>query len=113
MHHDNSLGAIKSINQSANEQIQAFLRKDNSITHLGDDTTGSVQTAQRIASGFFNNEPSFGLLSNQYSGYYFKLKMGGKKGGDQPGKKAEKKAKEKTIDDLTFGLKNKNKSAKV
>ena len=39
--------------------------------------------------------------------------MGGKKGGDQPGKKAEKKAKEKTIDDLTFGLKNKNKSAKV
>ena len=50
-----------------------------SITHLGDDTTGSVQTAQRIASGFFNNEPSFGLLSNQYSGYYFKLKNSGEK----------------------------------
>jgi hypothetical protein len=50
-----------------------------SITHLGDDTTGSVQTAQRIASGFFNNEPSFGLLNNQYSGYYFKLKNSGEK----------------------------------
>lgn len=39
--------------------------------------------------------------------------MGPKKGGDVPGKKAEKKAKEKTIEDKTFGLKNKNKSAKV
>jgi hypothetical protein len=36
LHHDNSLGALKSVNQSANDQIQAFLRKDNSITHLGD-----------------------------------------------------------------------------
>ena len=39
--------------------------------------------------------------------------MGGKKGGDQPSKKTEKKEKQKTIEDLTFGLKNKNKSAKV
>lgn len=33
---DQSLTAIKSINQSTNDQIQAFLRKDNSVTHLGD-----------------------------------------------------------------------------
>ena len=33
------------------------------------------------------------------------------KGGDQMGKKAEKKMKEKIVEDKTFGLKNKNKSA--
>ena len=39
--------------------------------------------------------------------------MGPKKGGNEMSKKTEKKQKEKVIEDLTFGLKNKNKSAKV
>ena len=39
--------------------------------------------------------------------------MGGKTFGDEKGKKAVKKEKAKAIEDLTFGLKNKNKSAKV
>lgn len=38
--------------------------------------------------------------------------MGGKKKEDVS-KKTEKKMKEKTIEDKTFGLKNKNKSTKV
>lgn len=33
--------------------------------------------------------------------------------GGGPGKKAEQKKKEKIIEDKTFGLKNKNRSAKV
>lgn len=37
-----------------------------------------------------------------------------KKGGDKgPSKKTEQKKKEKIVEDKTFGLKNKNKSAKV
>ena len=36
LHREQSLSAIKSINQSTNDQIQQFLRKDNSVTHLGD-----------------------------------------------------------------------------
>jgi hypothetical protein len=40
--------------------------------------------------------------------------MAGKKGGGQEmSKKTEKKIKEKIVEDKTFGLKNKNKSAKV
>jgi len=38
--------------------------------------------------------------------------MGPKK-AEEPGKKAVKKMQEKVIEDKTFGLKNKNKSAKV
>jgi hypothetical protein len=38
--------------------------------------------------------------------------MGAKK-VEGPSKKSEKKAKERSIEDKTFGLKNKNKSAKV
>jgi hypothetical protein len=36
-----------------------------------------------------------------------------KKGGNQPSKKSVEKAKDKIVQDKTFGLKNKNKSAKV
>jgi hypothetical protein len=39
------------------------------------------------------------------------MKKGGDKGG--PSKKTVQKAKEKVVEDKTFGLKNKNKSAKV
>ena len=39
--------------------------------------------------------------------------MGGNKGNKGPSKKTEIKQKEKKVEDLTFGLKNKNKSAKV
>ena len=39
--------------------------------------------------------------------------MGGKKKGDEMSKKTEKKIKERTVEDKTFGLKNKNKSTKV
>lgn len=39
--------------------------------------------------------------------------MGQKKGGQQESKKTEKKKQAKVIEDKTFGLKNKNKSAKV
>jgi hypothetical protein len=35
------------------------------------------------------------------------------KGKDKASKKTETKKKEKVVDDLTFGLKNKNKSQKV
>ena len=38
--------------------------------------------------------------------------MGGKK-NNEPSKKTEQKKKAKIAEDLTFGLKNKNKSAKV
>jgi hypothetical protein len=37
----------------------------------------------------------------------------GKAGGNQPSKKTEQKKKEKIAEDLTFGLKNKNKSKAV
>jgi hypothetical protein len=37
----------------------------------------------------------------------------GKTGGNQASKKTEMKKKEKIAEDLTFGLKNKNKSTKV
>ena len=50
-----------------------------SITFLDEQTGNAVANAQKIASGFFNNEPSFGLLDNRYSGYYFKLKNSGQK----------------------------------
>jgi len=36
-----------------------------------------------------------------------------KKGGNEPSAKSIKKEKERVIEDKTFGLKNKNKSAKV
>jgi hypothetical protein len=36
-----------------------------------------------------------------------------KKGGGGPSKKTEMKKKEKVVDDITFGLKNKNKSKAV
>ena len=39
--------------------------------------------------------------------------MGAKKKGQEISAKSEKKEKAKTVDDKTFGLKNKNKSAKV
>ena len=39
--------------------------------------------------------------------------MAGKKKGDEVSAKTVKKEKAKTVDDKTFGLKNKNKSAKV
>lgn len=39
--------------------------------------------------------------------------MAPKKKEDGPSKKTENKAKAKVVEDLTFGLKNKNKSAKV
>lgn len=35
------------------------------------------------------------------------------KGGNEPSKKTEQKIKTKIVEDKTFGLKNKNKSAKV
>lgn len=39
--------------------------------------------------------------------------MAPKKAADGPSKKTENKQKAKVVEDLTFGLKNKNKSAKV
>jgi hypothetical protein len=39
--------------------------------------------------------------------------MAPKKKEDGPSKKTEQKAKARVVEDLTFGLKNKNKSAKV
>jgi hypothetical protein len=45
--------------------------------------------------------------------YFKNQKMGPKKAGQEMSKKTEKKMKEKVVEDLTFGLKNKNKSAKV
>ncbi len=39
--------------------------------------------------------------------------MGPKKKAEDMSKKTEKKIKEKTVEDKTFGLKNKNKSTKV
>lgn len=39
--------------------------------------------------------------------------MGGKKNNNEPSKKNVEKAKNKVVEDLTFGLKNKNKSKAV
>jgi len=50
-----------------------------SITFLDNYTGNAITKARTIVSGLFNNEPSFGLLDNEYSGYYFKLKNSGEK----------------------------------
>lgn len=39
--------------------------------------------------------------------------MGPKKGNDKPSKKNQKKALENSLEERTFGMKNKNKSSKV
>ena len=50
-----------------------------SLTFLAEYTGDAVSGARKIASGFFNKEPSFGILENEYSGYYSNLKNSGEK----------------------------------
>lgn len=50
-----------------------------SLTFLADYTGDAVAGAKRIVSGIFNKEPSFGILDNEYSGYYYSLKNSGEK----------------------------------
>lgn len=50
-----------------------------SLRFLDNSEAKAVSGAKIIASGLFNREPSFGLLDNEYSGYYSKLKESGTK----------------------------------
>lgn len=50
---------------------------DISLTFLDNQENRAISGAKIIASGLFNREPSFGLLDNEYSGYYSKLKESG------------------------------------
>ena len=77
------LGFVDSVDESfsfnKSEQGDYSFEHDVSITFLDQDTGRAITGARSIASGLFATDPSFGVINNEYSGYYSKLRSSGVK----------------------------------
>jgi hypothetical protein len=60
----------ESFDFSTAEDGKFTYKHDLSFKIIDPDTDGSIALAKSLAQNFYNSEPSFGLLDNQYSGYY-------------------------------------------